>query len=114
MYSDIGTTFIVCKLPVKSHCLLTLAKHRLLHIHQNIPGILGQINQILSENSINISGQYLQTNESVGYVVIDVDAEHSDMAHAEDKRDRRHHPLPRSLLIQPANAQPAPQAEPAI
>ncbi|WP_066016346.1 phosphoglycerate dehydrogenase [Endozoicomonas atrinae] len=79
MYSDIGTTLSSVNFPevaLPAHP----GKHRLLHIHQNIPGILGQINQILSENSINISGQYLQTNESVGYVVIDVDAEHSDMA----------------------------------
>ncbi|MBO9495576.1 phosphoglycerate dehydrogenase [Thalassotalea sp. G20_0] len=79
MYSDIGTTLSSVNFPevaLPAHP----GKHRLLHIHQNIPGILGQINQILSENRINISGQYLQTNESVGYVVIDVDAEHSDMA----------------------------------
>lgn len=78
-YSDIGTTLSSVNFPevaLPSHP----GKHRLLHIHQNIPGVLGQINQILSENSINISGQYLQTNESVGYVVIDVDAEHSEMA----------------------------------
>ncbi|KEI69462.1 phosphoglycerate dehydrogenase [Endozoicomonas elysicola] len=79
MYSDIGTTLSSVNFPevaLPAHP----GKHRLLHIHQNIPGILGQINQILSDNSINISGQYLQTNESVGYVVIDVDAEHSEMA----------------------------------
>lgn len=79
MYSDIGTTLSSVNFPevaLPAHP----GKHRLLHIHRNIPGILGQINQILSENRINISGQYLQTNESVGYVVIDVDAEHSDMA----------------------------------
>ena len=79
MYSDIGTTLSSVNFPevaLPAHP----GKHRLLHIHRNIPGILGQINQILSENHINISGQYLQTNESVGYVVIDVDAKHSDMA----------------------------------
>lgn len=79
MYSDIGSTLSSVNFPevaLPAHP----GKHRLLHIHQNIPGILGQINQILSENSINISAQYLQTNESVGYVVIDVDAQHSDMA----------------------------------
>lgn len=79
MYSDIGITLSSVNFPevaLPAHP----GKHRLLHIHRNVPGILGRINQILSENSINISGQYLQTNESVGYVVIDVDAEHSDMA----------------------------------
>jgi len=41
-------------------------KHRLLHVHQNIPGVLTQINSVFSENGINISGQYLQTNDKVG------------------------------------------------
>ena len=54
--------------------------HRLLHIHENKPGVLTAINEVFSENNINISGQYLQTNESVGYVVIEVDADCSDMA----------------------------------
>ncbi len=55
-------------------------KHRLLHVHENIPGVLTQINSVFSENGINISGQYLQTNETVGYVVIDVDADYSELA----------------------------------
>jgi len=55
-------------------------KHRLLHVHQNIPGVLTQINSVFSENGINISGQYLQTNDKVGYVVIDVDADYSELA----------------------------------
>ncbi len=54
--------------------------HRLLHIHENKPGVLTAINEVFSENNINISGQYLQTNETVGYVVIEVDADCSDMA----------------------------------
>ena len=54
--------------------------HRLLHIHENIPGVLSKINNVFSENSINISGQYLNTNASVGYVVIDVDASCSELA----------------------------------
>jgi D-3-phosphoglycerate dehydrogenase len=49
--------------------------HRLLHVHKNVPGVLSKINNIFSENDINIVGQYLQTNEKVGYVVIDVDAD---------------------------------------
>lgn len=54
--------------------------HRLLHVHQNIPGVLSKINNVFSENNINISGQYLQTNDKVGYVVIDVDADYSEVA----------------------------------
>jgi len=47
--------------------------HRLLHIHQNMPGILAKINQILAAHSINIVGQYLKTNERIGYVITDID-----------------------------------------
>ncbi|HCF3224810.1 TPA: phosphoglycerate dehydrogenase, partial [Pseudomonas aeruginosa] len=52
----------------------------LLHIHANIPGVMSEINKVFADNGINVSGQYLQTNEKVGYVVIDVDAEYSDLA----------------------------------
>jgi len=47
--------------------------HRILHIHNNVPGVLSEINTTLSKNKINILGQYLKTNESIGYVVLDVD-----------------------------------------
>jgi len=54
--------------------------HRLLHTHKNVPGVLTQINTVFSENGINICGQYLQTNEEIGYVVIDVDKGYSQLA----------------------------------
>ncbi len=54
--------------------------HRLLHVHENIPGVMAAINNVFSQNNINISSQYLQTNEKVGYVVLDVDADYSDVA----------------------------------
>ena len=47
--------------------------HRILHIHQNIPGVLGDINSKMSERGINILGQYLKTNDEIGYVILDVD-----------------------------------------
>ncbi len=46
--------------------------HRILHIHSNIPGVLSEINTRLSSHKINILGQYLKTNDEVGYVVLDV------------------------------------------
>ena len=46
--------------------------HRILHIHNNVPGVLSEINTKLSENKINILGQYLKTNDDIGYVVLDV------------------------------------------
>lgn len=47
--------------------------HRILHIHKNVPGVMSQINTSLSKNKINILGQYLKTNDAIGYVVLDVD-----------------------------------------
>lgn len=47
--------------------------HRILHIHKNVPGVLSEINTTLSKHNINILGQYLKTNDDIGYVVLDVD-----------------------------------------
>ncbi len=47
--------------------------HRLIHIHQNVPGILAKINNVLADHDINIVGQYLKTNETIGYVITDID-----------------------------------------
>ena len=46
--------------------------HRLIHIHENVPGILAQINTVFSKRNINIIGQYLKTNEKIGYVITDI------------------------------------------
>jgi D-3-phosphoglycerate dehydrogenase len=54
--------------------------HRILHIHKNVPGVLSSINSTLSANNINILGQYLKTNEEIGYVVLDVDKKLSSKA----------------------------------
>ncbi len=55
-------------------------KHRLLHIHRNVPGVLSAINKVFSDSGLNIAAQYLQTNAEIGYVVIDTDVEHSEIA----------------------------------
>ena len=78
-YSDNGTSITSVNFPevaLPEHPDV----HRLLHIHENVPGVLTAINTVFSENNINISGQYLQTNDKVGYVVIDINAESSDVA----------------------------------
>ncbi len=78
-YSDNGTSTSSVNFPevaLPAHP----GKHRLLHIHRNVPGVLAQINQVFAGNGINIASQFLQTNEAIGYVVIDIDAAHSDMA----------------------------------
>lgn len=78
-YSDTGTSITSVNFPevaLPAHP----ENHRLLHIHENVPGVMSEINSVFSENDINICGQYLQTNENVGYVVIDVNKEYSDLA----------------------------------
>ncbi|MEP7075961.1 MAG: phosphoglycerate dehydrogenase [Acidobacteriota bacterium] len=54
--------------------------HRILHIHKNIPGVLGEINSRLSSHRINILGQYLKTNDEIGYVILDIDSKLSKEA----------------------------------
>jgi D-3-phosphoglycerate dehydrogenase len=78
-YSDNGTTTSSVNFPevaLPAHP----GKHRLLHIHRNEPGVMSAINRVFSDSGINISAQYLQTNDRTGYVVIDVDAEYSELA----------------------------------
>jgi len=78
-YLEKGITF-------GSHTVPALAlppqegSHRILHIHNNVPGVLSAINTQLSKHNINIVGQYLKTNEEIGYVVLDVDKQLSNKA----------------------------------
>ncbi|MFK7812327.1 MAG: phosphoglycerate dehydrogenase [Maribacter sp.] len=51
--------------------------HRFLHIHKNVPGIMAKINKVLAEYEMNISGQYLSTDNEVGYVITDLDKEYN-------------------------------------
>lgn len=54
--------------------------HRILHVHKNVPGVLSEINTALSQHHINVLGQYLKTNDEIGYVVLDVDKKLSNQA----------------------------------
>lgn len=78
-YSDNGSSFTSVNFPEVTLPAQS-GNHRLLHIHKNMPGVLTEINGIFSEIGINISSQYLQTNEQVGYVVIDIDEQYSEIA----------------------------------
>ncbi len=51
--------------------------HRLIHIHHNQPGVLAEINQTLAAHHINIVGQYLKTNEQIGYSITDVNCQYN-------------------------------------
>ena len=70
-YSDTGTTtgavnFVEVSLPVQR------GTTRFLHVHHNVPGVLSKINGVFSARNLNIAGQYLQTDGTIGYVVVDV------------------------------------------
>ena len=78
-YSDNGTTTSAVNFPevaLPAHP----GQNRILHVHHNQPGVLSAINQVFAENGINIAGQYLRTDEKVGYVVIDLAAQSSSLA----------------------------------
>jgi D-3-phosphoglycerate dehydrogenase len=78
-YSNNGSTVSAVNFPE-----VTLPEHtgkcRLLHIHRNVPGIIANINERFSRAGINIASQYLQTDANVGYVVIDIDGQASQVA----------------------------------
>ena len=80
-YSDNGSTVTAVNFPE-----VTLPEHagtgkcRLLHVHRNVPGVLAHINEKFGRRGVNISAQYLHTNEHFGYCVMDVDASASEVA----------------------------------
>jgi D-3-phosphoglycerate dehydrogenase / 2-oxoglutarate reductase len=76
-YSDTGSTigavnFVEIALQANS------SKQRFLHIHKNVPGVLGEINHYFSSRGINISAEYLQTDADLGYVILETDSELND------------------------------------
>jgi D-3-phosphoglycerate dehydrogenase len=78
-YSDNGTSITSVNFPevaLPAHP----GKHRILHVHHNQPGVLSAINQVFAALHVNIAGQYLQTDDKLGYVVIDLDAQSSELA----------------------------------
>jgi D-3-phosphoglycerate dehydrogenase / 2-oxoglutarate reductase len=80
-YSDNGTSLSSVNFPevtLPAHP----GKHRLLHVHRNVPGVLSKINKIFADQNINIATQFLQTREEIGYVVIDIDTKYSEFAFA--------------------------------
>jgi D-3-phosphoglycerate dehydrogenase / 2-oxoglutarate reductase len=81
-YINTGTTFGSVNLP-EIQLPAFQSAHRIMHIHENVKGILAQINTILSEYDNNIIGQYLKTNENMGYVITDIDNLHN--THLEKK-----------------------------
>ena len=89
-YSDNGSSLSAVNFPEVSlpeHSIPgETSTSRLLHIHHNQPGVLTKINQAFAEHNINIAAQYLQTDDKIGYVVIDIDSQDSTLALKELKQ----------------------------
>lgn len=76
-YLETGSTLGSHSLPELSLPIVENT-HRILHIHQNVPGVLSEINKRISDLKVNILGQFLSTNAKVGYVVLDVSTQTGD------------------------------------
>jgi D-3-phosphoglycerate dehydrogenase len=74
-YINTGSTTNSVNFPEIQMPLFTRA-HRLIHIHHNVPGVLANINRVLANHNINVLGQYLKTNEKIGYTILAVDKEY--------------------------------------
>jgi len=70
-YMNIGSTQGSVNFPEVQLPLLK-DQHRILHIHENVPGVIASLNNVFSQHDINIEGQYLRTLEDIGYVVTDI------------------------------------------
>ncbi|MBB5648271.1 HAD-IB family phosphatase [Pedobacter cryoconitis] len=70
-----GTTYLSVNFPNLQLPRID-ASHRLIHVHHNVPGIMAQINTVFAKHNINIVGQFLMTNPSIGYAITDINAEY--------------------------------------
>lgn len=88
-YIDTGNTFGSHSIP-ELNLLIQQGARRILHIHQNIPGVLSELNGKMFEQGLNIVGQYLNTKDQVGYVVLDIqdNADKIDLAFEAIKKVR--------------------------
>jgi D-3-phosphoglycerate dehydrogenase / 2-oxoglutarate reductase len=87
-YINTGTTTTSVNFPNIQLPTLENA-HRLIHVHENVSGVLADINRVLAKHSINIMGQYLKTNEEIGYVITDIDKAYNE-AVRKDLKEVRH------------------------
>ena len=76
-YMDTGSTTGCHSIP-EVQLPIQNGAHRILHIHKNVPGVLNMINTTIFNLNLNISRQYLSTNEQIGYAVIDVKQDFSE------------------------------------
>ena len=81
-YVSSGSTSLSVNLPGLA-LPVTVGTHRLVHIHQNVPGVLAAINRVLADHGVNVEGQMLRTRDEYGYVLTDIGTEYSDEVLAE-------------------------------
>ncbi len=73
-YSDTGSTIGAVNF-VEISLQPNMSKQRFLHIHENVPGVLKEINNFFASRNINISAEYLQTDPDLGYVIIETESD---------------------------------------
>jgi D-3-phosphoglycerate dehydrogenase / 2-oxoglutarate reductase len=81
-YLTSGVTSLSVNLPGVTLPALS-GTHRLVHLHQNVPGVLASINRVLAEHGVNVEGQLLRTKDEFGYVLTDIGSEYSEAVLAE-------------------------------
>jgi D-3-phosphoglycerate dehydrogenase len=81
-YMSSGVTSLSVNLPGVTLPVVS-GTHRLVHLHQNVPGVLASINRVLAEHGVNVEGQLLRTKDEFGYVLTDISSEYSDSVLAE-------------------------------
>jgi D-3-phosphoglycerate dehydrogenase len=81
-YISFGATSLSVNLPGVTLPVMT-GTHRLVHLHQNVPGVLASINRVLAEHGVNVEGQLLRTKDEFGYVLTDIGSEYSEDVLAE-------------------------------
>ena len=81
-YLSSGVTSLSVNLPGVTLPVMS-GTHRLVHLHQNVPGVLAAINRVLAEHGVNVEGQLLRTKDEFGYVLTDISSEYSDSVLAE-------------------------------
>jgi D-3-phosphoglycerate dehydrogenase len=81
-YMASGATSLSVNLPGVTLPVMS-GTHRLVHLHQNVPGVLASINRVLADHGVNVEGQLLRTKDEVGYVLTDIGSEYSEAVLAE-------------------------------
>lgn len=68
-----GGTGTAVNVPAVDLPLRKEGQHRLLHFHENVPGVLSKMHGVLAELGANINAEYLQSSGELSYVILDVD-----------------------------------------